>query len=419
MATEIVMPKMGATMEEGTIVNWIVEVGERVEEGDPIVEVLTDKITMEIEAEFDGVLLKTLYEVDDVVKVFEVIAYIGEEGEEIGSDSSSIQTSQQEDNLVGKIRRTPAARKLAEDNGITLQFIKGSGPQGRIHKIDVADYMNEPSQVAKVTPLAKKTAHINQINLTQVKGTGIQGKVVQDDVFTQMDTKEKGQKKPFTGMRKMIAERLAKSAFTAPHVTLTSEIDMTEVIIMRKHLLPLIEEQNGYRISFNEIILKAVAYTLKKHPAINLSLQDNEIIYHTEINIGFAVAVPNGLVVPVVKNTNHKGLAEITEECKKLGLLARDGKLLPDNMTGGTFTVSNLGMFAVDVFTPIINQPESAILGVGRIVEKPVGLNGEIKLRSMMTLSLSFDHRIIDGAPAAQFLTDLKEVLETPYKLMI
>lgn len=425
MATEVVMPKLGATMEEGTIVTWLVQVGEFIEEGDPLAEIQTDKIVMEIEAEVSGVLLKTLFDAGTAVNVHEVIAYLGEEGEQLEDSGQTASKAEPtaEPSKTDKIRRTPAARKLAEDNQIDLSPIQGTGPLGRIHKADVERYLAD--NTTRITPLAKKIAEDKGIEYRNVEGTGANGKVIKDDVVpsneqTVSASSSQAQKRvPFTGMRKVIADRMSQSAYTAPHVTLSSEIDMSSCVSLRQELLPTIEKVNGYRLSFNEILVKAVAYTLQRHPDMNISLNDNEIIYHSAINVGFAVAVPNGLVVPVVNHADHLGLAAITEQCKTLGKSARDGKLLPEQMQNGTFTISNLGMYAVDAFTPIINQPEAAILGVGRIVEKPVAVNGEVALRAMMTLSLSFDHRIIDGAPAAAFLTDLKDVLENPMKLIV
>ncbi|GIN88015.1 dihydrolipoamide acetyltransferase component of pyruvate dehydrogenase complex [Heyndrickxia sporothermodurans] len=441
MATKVVMPKLGASMEEGTIVKWFIEEGEYIEEGDPLVEVLTDKINIEVEAETDGVLLKTLYDVEDVVKVQEVIAYIGDEGETIDESESSneqlttddVRNDQIEENIdqlknrqiERNIRRTPAARKLAKENHLSLVEIQGTGPNGRIQRADVEARLNLLEKPAKVTPLARKVADVNHIDLTHIDGTGTNGKIVRDDLLSLTIQKETSvdsdtvKKEPLSGMRKIIADRMSKSAFTSPHVTLTSEVDMINCVKIRKELIPFIEQINGHRLSFNEVIIKVVAHTLQYHPKMNISLENDEIIYHSEVNVGFAVAVPNGLVVPNVKKANTLGLAEITSECKKFSRLAREGKLLPEYMKNGTFTISNLGMYAVDAFTPIINQPEAAILGVGRIQEKPVVVNGEIAIKPMMVLSLSFDHRIIDGAPAAEFLTVLKENLENPIKLII
>jgi pyruvate dehydrogenase E2 component (dihydrolipoamide acetyltransferase) len=445
MATEVVMPKLGATMEEGTIVAWLVQIGEMVEEGDPVAEIQTDKIVLEIEAETTGVLLKKMYDEGSVVKVQEVVAYLGEEGESVeGLETQSSSTTSQpteEQNLTltevatsievsveagNKIRRTPAARKLAEVNQIDLRNIKGSGRLGRIQKIDVESYL--ANNTKKITPLAKKIAGDQGIDYKNIEGTGVNRKILKNDLVLTQSTSEQDKqiitnqsekRVPLKGMRKIIADRMSQSAYTAPHVTLTSEVDMTNCVSLRKDLLPSIEKINGYRLSFNDLIVKATAFTLQHYPDINVSLQENEIIYHSDVNVGFAVSVQDGLLVPVVKHANKMGLAAITEECKKLSRLAREGKLLPQHMQNGTFTISNLGMYAVDAFTPIINQPESAILGVGRIQERPVAYQGEITLRSMMTVSLSFDHRIIDGAPAAEFLTGLKETLENPFKLMI
>ncbi|GIO20345.1 dihydrolipoamide acetyltransferase component of pyruvate dehydrogenase complex [Oceanobacillus oncorhynchi subsp. incaldanensis] len=446
MAEKVLMPKLGAQMEEGTIVSWLVQIGESIEEGDPLVEVQTDKITMEIEAEVDGILLKTLYEPDSVVAVQQPIAIIGEEGEAIeeveepavneqktadrkgGTEDNEsktevfIEKSSTDNSEEGKVRRTPAARKFALDKEVNLNNVTGTGPLGRIQKDDVLFYLQE--HVKKMTPLAKKIAEDQQINTADIQGTGVYGKIHKKDLLRSLPKQEEQNKEemkriPFKGMRKVIADRISESAYTSPHVTLHSEVDMTNVVDLRKQLLPVIEEDEGVRISFNDILLKATAVALKKNPGINIQLTDNEIVYHSQINLGMAVAVKDGLVVPVLQDVDQKGLATITQETKAIGRKARDGKLSHDDFIGSTFTVSNLGMYAVDGFTPIINSPNAAILGVGRIQKKPVVIEDDFLIRSMMSLSLSFDHRIIDGAPAAQFLTDLKDLLEKPFKLMV
>ncbi|MBM7607403.1 pyruvate dehydrogenase E2 component (dihydrolipoamide acetyltransferase) [Lysinibacillus composti] len=451
MATEVLMPKLGATMESGTIVEWFKKEGDHVEEGEPLVEILTDKIEIEVEASASGILLKALYEKDTKIPVNEVIAYIGAEGEQISENStyetananavqdvevqsqpasvSSIvpTTSEQISEIGQKPRRTPAARVLAEEKGVDLQSVSGSGPLGRIHRIDVEKFLEQNERVVKATPLAQKIAAEHKVDLSVVKGSGSNGKIRSTDVIqsTQV-TQEIGIHKiestntiPLQGVRKIVAQRMANSAFTAPHVTITSEIDMNQVIELRKQLLPIIEQEVDYRLSYTEIIVKAVAQALLKNPVVNASIQDDQIVLHQHAHIGLAVALENGLVVPVIRHVEQKGLAELTKTCKTLGVKAREGKLAHNEITGGTFTISNLGMYAVDAFTPIINQPESAILGVGRIIEKPVVNGGEIEVRSMMVLSLSFDHRVIDGAPAAQFLTDLKTILENPFRLLV
>ncbi|WP_462421291.1 dihydrolipoamide acetyltransferase family protein [Salinicoccus sp. Marseille-QA3877] len=444
MAEKIVMPKLGATMEEGIIDTWLVEVGGEVEEGDPIVEIQTDKITMEVEAEISGFLLKKLYGEGDSVPVQEVIAFVGEQNENLeeytsinqendvadlntkASSTSEVEEVQSEkpelkEHEPNKVRRTPQARRIAKENNISLAEIKGTGPFGRIQKVDVEKYLAKHSKL--ITPLAKSIAEDKQIELTNIEGSGTNGKIVEKDlshINEENLNANKEERVAFKGMRKVIANRISESFYSAPHVTLYSDIDMTEVVKLREQLLPLIEEKNGVRLSYNEIMIKASAYALKNNPEINISLEnEKEIVYHSNINIGMAVAVPNGLVVPVLKNVDEKGLGSLVQESKSYAEKARGGQLLPEDMQGSTFSISNLGMFSVDGFTPIINQPNAAILGVGQIQDKPVAVNNELNIRSIMTLSLSFDHRVIDGAPAAKFLTDLKNLLEQPNQLLV
>ncbi|MGG1660677.1 dihydrolipoamide acetyltransferase family protein [Brevibacillus sp. NRS-1366] len=445
MATEVLMPKMGATMESGTIIRWFRQTGETVEAGEPLVEIMTDKINIEVEADISGVLLKVNHEADEVVEVGVVIGYIGQVGEQVGeaakpdsataaqtytelqqTDAGDVASQAAESDVpAGRVRKTPAARKLAAEQGIDLHSVKGTGPSGRIQRTDVeAHIASDP--VMKATSLARKIAADREIELATIEGSGVNGKIMRDDVIGQLQKKHAttdsvapAERIKLEGMRKVIAQRMGQSAFTAPHVTLVSEVDMSDAMRMRKELLPVVEKATGQRLSYTEIIVKFVALALCKHPLVNASLQGDYIVMNRQVNVGLAVAVPNGLMVPVITDADRKGLAELTAECKKLGGLARAGKLTPDLLKGGTFTISNLGMYAVDAFTPIINQPESAILGVGRITEKAVGVNGTIQLRPMMTLSLSFDHRVMDGAPAAAFLTELKQLLENPFQALI
>ncbi|WP_027415367.1 dihydrolipoamide acetyltransferase family protein [Aneurinibacillus terranovensis] len=441
MATDVFMPKLSMTMETGTILQWFKEEGDDVQEGDILLEVLTDKINIEVESYATGKLLKIYYGPDAVVPVNQVIGYIGAEGEVVpdvppsmdGSidggqrpaETENVESSSQEEagnvRETEKVRATPAARKIAKEKKISLQEIEGSGPHGRIHKADVENYT-----LVKATPLAKKIAKAEGVSLESITGSGPQGKVRKEDVLnqtyrqpTQQLPAEGGDRVKVEGMRKVIAQRMLQSVTTAPHVTLTTEVDMTGSIGMRKALLPVVEKKTGFRLSYTEIIMKAVSHALVLHPSVNASLQGDYIVYHPHVHIGLAVSVPNGLVVPVVKQTEQKGLADLTADCKQLAKAARENKLLPGDMSGGTFTISNLGMYAIDAFTPIINQPETAILGVGRILEKPVAVQGNIEIRPMMTLSLSFDHRVVDGAPAAEFLQEVKDALENPYQLIV
>ncbi|MDF2678981.1 MAG: 2-oxo acid dehydrogenase subunit [Brevibacillus sp.] len=406
MATAVFMPKLSMTMETGTVIQWFKQEGDQVREGDVLLEVLTDKINIEVESYSTGTLLKIYYGPDQVVPVNQVIGYVGEASEAVPDTPPSSETSastvatrvqneqkaeqemQAGEPVVEKIRATPVARRIAKDNGIDLGQVNGSGPNGRVQKADIEQAVAARS----AKPISIPSASVAD---------------------------PPSRKRKVEGMRKVIAERMTASAYTAPHVTLTTEADMSQVMVVRSTLLPTIEKMTGHRLSYTEMIMKAVATALSRHPNVNASLKDDVIELHETINIGLAVAVTDGLLVPVVKQADRKGLADLTIETKRVAGLARDGRLLPDDMSGGTFTISNLGMYAIDVFTPIINQPESAILGVGRIHEKPVGVNGQIVLRPMMSLSLSFDHRVMDGAPAAAFLQEIKELLESPYHLLV
>ncbi|MFD2131942.1 dihydrolipoamide acetyltransferase family protein [Pseudogracilibacillus auburnensis] len=445
MAKEIFMPKLSSTMEVGTLLQWLKEEGDPVQVGDPLFEIMTDKINIEVESYEEGVLLKKYYEVDDEVPINTIIGYIGEAGEtvpdeppasegeevqeEVDSPKAEKTTMEQEqeeleevEGQVGKVRATPAARRVARENDLSLETISGSGPKGRIHEQDVLDAVKENAVL--ITPLAEKMAKDHQLDVRKIEGTGIRGKIEKSDVERYLSSQKVREEEPaervkLKGLRKAVADKMLESARSIPHVTLTTEVDMTKVIDIRKNLLPIVENETGYRLSFTEIIIKSTAHTLTKHRNINASLIDNEIVYNKAVNIGLAVAVDNGLIVPSIHDADKKGLAELTAVSKTLGKKARDSKLTPAEMTGSTFTISNLGMYAIDGFTPIINPPETAILGVGRITEKPVVVDGNITVRPMMVLSLSFDHRAIDGAPAAAFLTELKETLENPYSLFV
>ncbi|OCA87783.1 branched-chain alpha-keto acid dehydrogenase subunit E2 [Bacillus sp. FJAT-27225] len=447
MAKEIFMPKLSSTMATGTLLQWFKEEGDSVEIGEPLFEIMTDKINIEVESYDQGVLLKKYFDADEEVPVNQIVGYIGEAGENIPASSpglSGAAEEEPEDNAAEsetqeqaapvetssvqaaeeKPRATPAARRIARVNNLVLGAIPGSGPNGRIHKKDVTAFLENAEAEPKVTPLARKVALAEQVDLGSVKGSGVNGKIVKDDVFsavpkTETSAPAASKRKKMSGMRKVIGERMSQSAYTAPHVTLTSEVDMSKVKELRASLLPVIEKKTGFRLSYTDILIKAVASALSRHPQVNVSIEDDEIVQHSHVHIGLAVAVQDGLMVPVIKDVPGKGLAEITADAKEIGQLARNNQLRPDQLKGSTFTISNLGMYAIDAFTPIINQPESAILGVGRIHDKPVAVNGALEIRPMMALSLSFDHRAMDGAPAAAFLTELKQILENPFELLV
>lgn len=445
MAKEIFMPKLSSTMAVGTLLQWFKNEGDSVEIGEPLFEIMTDKINIEVESYDDGILLKKYYQEDDQIPVSQIIGYIGAEGEEVPAESPGISGSGEETEVLEettvtetavspvasipvregeKPRATPAARKLARTENVALHDIAGSGPNHRVHKKDVVSFVESTTNLTKATPLARKIATSEQIDLSSIQGSGSNGKIVKNDVIsakrtTALTGTEITTRKKMSGMRKVIADRMVQSKHTAPHVTMASEVDMSKVKELRASLLPIVEKQTGFRLSYTEILMKATAVALARHPHINVSLEGDEIVQHNHVHLGLAVAIPDGLLVPVIKDVLAKGLAELTQDAKEIGQRARDNKLLPEQMRGSTFTISNVGMYAVDMFTPVINQPESAILGVGRMQDKPVAVNGAVEIRPMMTLSLSFDHRVIDGAPAAAFLTELKNVLENPYELLV
>lgn len=362
MAIEVIMPKLGATMEEGVIDSWLVKIGEFVEEGDPIAEIQTDKIVLEVEAELSGYLLQTLYNVGDTVKVHEIIAYMGEEGESLPEGNEVVAENPGLaviEDATTAIRKTPAANKLAKDQGVALSAVQGTGPKGRVHKKDVEVYLE--SQSVKITPLARKITETLNIDANELTGSGHNGKITKTDVLDSVVPTQQSvestvshnvKKKPFKGIRKVIAERMAESYYSAPHVTLSVEINMAQSVLLRTQLLPLIEKQTGYRLSYNDLIIKAVAQAMKHNKSLNVSLQGDEIYQYEEVNIGFAVALDDGLVVPVIKQVDQLSLSDIVMASKEVVTNIKNGKLNPAYFEAGTFTISNLGMYAVDTFTP-------------------------------------------------------------------
>lgn len=442
MAVELIMPQLGLTMTQGTVTRWIKKEGDPVAKGEPVVEIMSDKASFEVEAPADGILLKVVVNEGDVVPIATVIAYIGQAGESVGAGAPAVPPAgpglEAQPSAAGGAQRgtapapeedrlliSPRARQAARQEGLTgedLRRIEGSGPGGRRTEKDVLNYV-------KATPLAHRVAEAHGVDLAGVQGSDVGGKVTRQDVLRQAGEAAKAgdapaavldnpvvKSIPLEGVRRIIAERMSQSATTKPHVTLTTEVDMNETLALRQRINSSVI--SGGSISVTDIILKVSALALEKHPEVNATLDGNVIMLLEKVNIGVAVATDRGLVVPVVKEVNRKHLGRISREARDLITRAREGKLMHDEMFGGTFTVSNLGMYEIDAFTPIINPLESAILGVGRMVPKPVVVSGEIVVRSMMVLSLSFDHRVLDGAPAAAFLRTIKQLLENPLQLI-
>ena len=371
MAVQIVMPKLGMAMTEGEVVKWLKEDGAQVAKDEPVVQVMSKKITYEVKAPQAGVLRQAVLP-KQKVSVGAVIGYITAPGEEVpvtpaAPAAAAGSTAQAE------VLATPMAKRLAREHGIDLREVRGTGPGGRIQESDVLAYLEQRRQ-APAAPEAPPAARVI----------------------------------PFTGMRRAIAERMTESLQTMAQVTITTEADVTGLVEFVDRL------KTRADISYTAVLVKAVAAALKQHPILNSTLVGDEIRLLDEINIGVGVALDEGLIVPVIRNADRLSLAEIDRELKRLAAAARAGTLTVDEVTGSTFTISNLGMYGVDAFTPIINPPEVAILGVGRITEKPAVYRGQVAVRSLMTLSLTFDHRVVDGAPAAAFLQTLAGMLAQP-----
>lgn len=452
MATKMVMPLLGQTMEEGTIIKWFKNEGDALTAGEPLLEVMTDKVNMEVEAPEDGVLLKILAQVDDIVPVQDPIAIIGAAGESIDdllAEKPAEKPIAAEAEVaapsapavahgpvveqaapapvapqapIGKVISSPSARREASQRGIDINLLagRGTGPNGRITEADVLAF----AASVKATPLAGKVAADMGVSIGEVPGTGIGGRITRADIerataATAAAPAGIGATIPFTGMRKMVAQNVSASAHSAVHVTLVTEVDMSACVALREQLLDDVEKQYGVRISYTDIIIKAAAKAIYDVPIVNASLQEDKIVIADSMNIGVATAIEGGLLVPVVKNVQSKSVIEISREVKALAERARTGKSTSDDLSGGTFTITNLGVYGVDTFTPVITPGQSAILAVCRIVDKPVAVKGEVVIKPMMNLCLSFDHRIMDGAPAAQYLARLRDILQAPALILL
>lgn len=452
MAIEIIMPKAGMDMEEGTVIKWLKQEGDKVENGEPILEILTDKVNMEVEAEASGTLLKILAQEGEVLPVFSVIGYIGNDGENIPeqktenskntpkensdkAEESKVEVEIEDEISTDKVRATPASRKLAREKGVKLTDVRGTGPKGRIQLADVKAF-NPTNVSVKASPVAVKIAETEGIDLSTVEGSGTSGKIMKNDIKDLMETinsmtpkdvsekskvevEEKKQLIPFTGMRKIIADRMSQSAHTTAVVTLNIEVDMTNAINMRGRIKERILSDTNCKMTYTDLLIMAVSKSLKKYPIVNASLTDKGIIVHDSVNMGIAVGMDNGLMVPVISGTDKMTLSDIVTKRTDVVKRTLKGKIKPDELQGSTFTISNLGMYDTISFTSIINQPNSAILSVGTILERMRVVNGQPVVRSVMNMSITADHRVMDGLDAAKFLQYLKDLLEDPTLLLI
>ena len=402
MAEVIKMPRLSDTMTDGVVAKWHKKVGDVVKEGDLLADIETDKATMEFEAFQEGVLLHIGVAETESAPVDSILAILGEKGEDVSNLLDSNNESEETPKKEEKNISSPA------NNSYNSSF---ETPKKSADNL-----------LIKASPLAKKIAKEKGIDISQIKGSGENGRIIKRDLnnFNTKTTEEKivstndMTMQPLSQMRKTIASRLSQSKFTAPHFYLTSEVDVENLISLRQNINQTLDE----KISFNDIIIKAVAFSLRKHPNINVSWSEDNIILNENINIGVAIAVDEGLLVPVIKNADKNSILDISNKIKDFAERSRNKKINLEELSGNTFTVSNLGMFGIDEFTAIINPPDACILAVGAIKQKPIVKNNEIAIGNIMKVTLSSDHRLVDGAEGAKFLKTLKTVLESPF-LMI
>jgi pyruvate dehydrogenase E2 component (dihydrolipoamide acetyltransferase) len=398
MVTEVIMPKMGQTMEKGKVIKWLKKEGEEVQKEEPLLEIETDKTTIEVESRGAGILRKILVQEGEEASIAAVIGYIAKEGEtlpeepgrkaELLAEKPSAEFTAERPKTVAnvedieKVKASPLAKKLADELGADISQVKGTGPGGRITREDVLAFTSRKSS-----------------------------SVVEEET-------QAFQTVPITSMRKAIAAKMAKSKTSVPHFYISAQVDMTEAVKLREKLLPAYEAELGVRLSFTHILVKAVAVVLKEFPLLNSTFEDEAIRQWKDVNIGVAVSLDDGLIVPVLRKANELSLKEIAVRTTELAAKARDRRLREEEFSGGTFTVSSMGAFGVDSFVAIINVPEVAILASGSVHDEVAVVNGEFIARKMMNVTLSADHRVVDGVYAARFLQKIKSLLETPQNLV-
>lgn len=456
MAYEIILPKLGQTVEEGRIVEWLKEEGDTVNRGDVLFTVETDKAVLDVESTRKGYLRRILVPEGETRPVLSVVGLMtrtpdepveeppveavaaepaGTEAEPAPSAEPEVEAAPAEEQPArpGRLFASPRARKYAREHGVDIAEVTGTGPNGRIIERDVVAYLEAQP---KVTPVARRVAEQLGVDLSEVTGTGPRGRITKADVEAAAPPVPEPEREkapapaaaprpmptvaevPLSGVRGVIAQRMHESHVTTAPVTLTMEVDATDFVAARERLKVSLADRLGFNISYNDLLVKLAARALEAFPYVNAQLDGDVIRQLERIHIGLAIDTDRGLLVPHVTDADKKGLVEIARDIRAMVERARTGKSLPDELSGGTFTITNLGMYEVDAFTPIINYPETAILGVGRIKPVPSVVDGEIVVRQKMWLSLTFDHRLVDGAPAARFMQYVKQLVEEPYLLL-
>jgi len=450
MASKIILPKLGQTMEEGTIVEWVKQEGDPVQRDDVLFQIESDKAVLEVESKSRGVLRKILVREGVQVPVLTVVAIVAKEDEDIsdllaelaGGESAPAAESTPDPAPVtqaepepavptpvhteGRIVASPRARKTAREMTVDLAYVAGTGPNGRIIEKDVLAYA---AAQPPATPLARKLAQEKGINLAELASDSARITAEQLQAPAAQKAPEvaapapaappaQGELTPMRGVRAIIADRMGTSAHTTAAVTLQNTVDASAFVALRTQLKEALAKELGFNVGYNDLLAVIVARCLVEYPYMNVRLEEGGLRQLNSVNIGLAVDSERGLLVPVIHDAQKLGIKQFAIQFRELVARARSGQSLPDDLTGGTFTITNLGMFGVDMFTPIINLPESAILGVGRITEQPAVVDGQIAVRQKMWLSLTFDHRLVDGAPAARFLQGICKYIESPYLLL-
>ena len=443
MAERIIMPKAGMAMEEGTILRWLKKTGEPVEKGEAVLSIESDKATLEVEAEASGVLLATLYPEGTVVPVTETIGWIGQAGEAVPTPQPEAQTAPasgpgaQTDALrspahphsapsgpsaeaaAPRPAATPAARRLARERGLDLAALTGTGPFGAVQAADVqgAGTVGAGASAARrprVSPLAGKLARMRSLDLNGLQGSGPGGRILKADLPAGAAQGDEILV-PLSRIQQLTGMRMLQSHSEIPAVALHARCDVTRLAALREE----INAAGESKVTYNDFVLRAVALSLPKHPFLNATYREQALALKKSIHLGMAVAGPGGLVVAVLRDADRLPLLELSLAARELAGKARENRLAPDELSGGTFTVTNIGMYGVFYFTPIINPPQVAILGVGSIEEEPALAGGQLVMRKVMGLSLSFDHRAMDGVQPAAFLGELRRVLESPSLLLL
>jgi len=447
MAEELYIPKLGQTVEEVTLINWLVKEGDKVEAGQGVLEVETDKAVFTVESPADGYIHLGPYKAGDVIPNLTVVALIGGKDEQfapasvIGKEAGKSEETPPQANVEIRAEKiseqpqaeemfvSPRARKLAREKNVDLRLVVASGAEGsRIVEKDVLSYLH---QEVKASPLAQRMAAQAGLDLRTLKGTGVQGEITKADVeralslhMAEEAVAEKAapplpaaeviQRIPLKGIRALIAERMSASVHTSARFTLFIEADATRLVHFRENLKARVESQWGFAPSYNDLIAKITAKALRRFPNVNARLAEDAIEYLGHIHIGMATDTERGLMVPVIRNVDRKSLHEFGSQFRQLVEQARSGHISPDDLKGGTFTITNLGKYDILTFVPVINLPEAAILAVGKITPRPVAVGDAVGIRQMWMLALVVDHRIVDGAPAAKFLQFIKDEIENP-----